>query len=93
LSAILALLSLATLRTRAGIVATWVFNIFGTADLLFGFYQGNRVSLAATPGMLGAGYFIVTAYVPLLLVTHGLVFRMLLGTKALAPSQDRLSAA
>jgi len=77
ISAILALLALATLRTRAGTVLTWVFNIFGAADLLFAFYLGTRISLPDTQGLLGAGYFILTAYVPLLLVTHGLAFRIL----------------
>src|SRR5690349_12395013 len=33
ITAILALLALATLGTRAGTVATWAFNTFGTADL------------------------------------------------------------
>jgi len=91
ISAILALLALATLRTRRGTVLTWVFNIFGTADLLFAFYQGGRISLPDTQGLLGAGYFILTAFVPLLLITHGLAFRILLRTKVVAPS--RLSTA
>jgi hypothetical protein len=93
ISAILALLALATLRTPSGAVVTWVFNTFGTADLLFGFYQGSRISLPATQGLLGAAYFIVTAYVPLLLITHGLVFRILLRTKVAVPSRSKMSAA
>jgi hypothetical protein len=93
MTAILALLALATLRVRNGTVATWVFNIFGTADLLFGFYQGSRISLPATPGLLGAGYFILAAYVPLLLITHGFAFRILLRTKIVVPSRNKLSAA
>jgi len=93
LSAVLALLALANLGTSSGRALTWAFNIFGTADLLFAFYQGGRISLPATQGLLGAGYFIFAAYVPLLLITHGLVFRMLLRTKAVAPSRSRLSAA
>jgi hypothetical protein len=72
---------------------TWVFNIFGTADLLFAFYLGARVSLPDTPGLLGAGYFILMAYVPLLLITHGLAFRILLGTKAVAPSPRKVRMA
>ena len=92
-SAILALLALATLETRAAPVATWVFNIFGTADLLFGFYQGARISLPDNQGLLGAGYFILTAYVPLLLITHGLAFRILLRTKVVASSRSKLSTA
>jgi hypothetical protein len=78
ISAILALLALATLGTRTGTALTWVFNIFGAADLLFAFYLGGRISLPETPGLLGAGYFILAAYVPLLLITHGLAFRILL---------------
>jgi hypothetical protein len=93
IAAILALLALATLGTRPGTVVTWVFNIFGTADLLFAFYQGSRISLPDTPGLLGAGYFILTAYVPVLLITHGLAFRILLRTKAVAPSPSQARTA
>ncbi len=83
-TAILALLALAALGTRAGTALVWVFNTIGTADLLFAFYQGGRASLPNTPGLLGAAYFIVTAFVPLLFVTHVLVFRILLRTKGIA---------
>jgi hypothetical protein len=93
ISAILALLALATLGTPTGTAAAWVFNTFGTADLLFAFYQGDRISLPNTPGLLGAGYFLLTVYVPLLLITHGLAFRILLRTKVAAPSGTRLKAA
>jgi len=92
-AAILALLALASLGTRTGTVLTWVFNTFGTADLLFAFYLGGRISLPDTQGLLGAGYFILTAYVPLLLVTHGLAFRILLRSKAVAPSGSKVLAA
>jgi hypothetical protein len=92
LTAILALLALVTLGSRTGTVLTWAFNTFGTADLLFAFYQGNRVSLANTPGLLGAGYFIVVAFVPLLLITHGLAFRML-RSEAVVPSPQKVRTA
>jgi hypothetical protein len=93
ITAILALLALAALGTRAGIAMTWVFNIFGTADLLFAFYEGSRVSLPDTPGLLGAGYFILAAYVPLLLITHGLAFRILLRTRVAVPFRGKLRTA
>jgi len=48
----------------------------GAADLLNAFYQANRAGLL--PGQLGATYFIPTFVVPLLLITHGLTFRILL---------------
>jgi len=81
ISATLALLALLTLGSRAGMALAWVFNSFGTADLLFAFYLGSRISLPDAPGLSGAAYFILTAYVPLLLITHGLAFRILLRTK------------
>src|SRR5215472_9553825 len=39
MTAILALLALAVLETRAGTTAAWVFNVAGMADLVFAFYQ------------------------------------------------------
>lgn len=81
ISATLALLALLTLGSRAGMALAWVFNSFGTADLLFAFYLGSRISLPDAQGLSGAAYFILTAYVPLLLITHGLAFRILLRTK------------
>jgi hypothetical protein len=75
-AAILALLALTALRSRLGIALVWVFNIWGSLDLLNAFYQANGAGLL--PGQLGAAYFIPTAIVPLLLITHGLVFRVLL---------------
>jgi hypothetical protein len=93
ITALLALLALATLGTRTGTVLIWVFNTFGIADLLFAFYLGGRISLPDTPGLLGAGYFILAAYVPLLLITHGLAFRILLRTKAVALSPSKVRTA
>jgi len=78
MTSMLALLALTTLGTRSGTTFTWVFNVFGTADLLFAFYQGSLIALPDRPGVLGAAYFILAAFVPLLLVTHGLMFRILL---------------
>ena len=92
ISAILALLALATLGTRTGTVMTWTFNTVGTADLLFAFYLGSRISLPDTQGLLGAAYFILTAFVPILLITHGLAFRILLRTKVVAPSRSEIRA-
>jgi hypothetical protein len=93
ITGILALLALVTLPTRRGTMAACVFNTFGTADLLFAFYLGGRMSLPDAPGLLGAGYFILFAYVPLLFVTHVLAFRILMRAKVVAPSRSELSAA
>lgn len=80
-TAIAALLAIATLRHRLGILMVWAFNILGTADLLHAFYQGNRLEFGR--GLLGAAYFIPTVLVPLLLITHGLVFWILLTREGL----------
>ena len=79
-AAMLALLSLASLPRRAGIVFAWIFNLWGSADLLNAFYQANHAGLV--PGQLGATYFIPTLVVPLLLITHGLAFRILLNANS-----------
>jgi hypothetical protein len=76
IAAVLALLSLAALPGRAGVALAWIFNLWGSADLLNAFYQANAAGLM--PGQLGAAYFIPTLIVPLLLITHGLAFRILL---------------
>jgi uncharacterized membrane protein len=75
-AATLALLSLATLQSRTGIAIAWVFNLWGSFDLLSAFYHGGMAGLM--PGQLGAAYFIPTFLVPLMLVTHALGFRILL---------------
>ena len=76
IAAILALLSLVWLPSAAGIVMAWIFSLWGSADLLNAFYQANHARLTA--GQLGATYFIPTFIVPLLLITHGVAFRILL---------------
>ena len=76
IAAILALMSLMSLPSAAGIAIAWIFNVWGTADLFNAFYQANHAGLMA--GQLGATYFIPTFIVPLLLITHGLGFRILL---------------
>lgn len=87
-AAILAMLALAAgLETRLGLLLVWAFNLWGTADLLYAFYQGNQVGLR--PGQLGAAYFIVTVLVPLLFITHGLVLRLLLRGAANAGGPHR----
>lgn len=69
-AAILALLSLIALRGGwAGALAlVWVFNVVGTADLLNALRQADAI-----PGF-GAAWYIPTFLVPLLLVTHFMIF-------------------
>jgi len=92
-TAVLALLAIAALRNRLGIMLVWAFNLLGTVDLLYAFYQGNRTGLGLAPGLQGAAYFIPTVLVPLLLITHGLVFRLLLRRELVAVSLSSQRAA
>jgi hypothetical protein len=78
-AAILAILTIWSVSARASFATSiaWLFNLWGTADLLVAFYQGI-FGVRIDPGWLGAGYFIPTVLVPPLLVTHGLMFWLLL---------------
>lgn len=87
---VLALLALATLRGQLGIGLAWIFNLWGTFDLFDAFYQANASGL--TPGQLGAAFFIPTFIVPMLLVTHYLVFRILLRADRPRRAQTRATS-
>src|SRR5215470_6372632 len=81
-AAILAGVATLALAARASwaITIVWVFNVWGTVDLLHAIYQG-QIGVGVAPGSLGAAFFIVTVVVPALLVTHALIFRLLLRPK------------
>lgn len=78
IAAALALLSMAALSWRWSIAIpiVWIFNVWGTLDLLNAYYGG--VTKIQNPGLFGAGIYIPALYVPLLLVSHVLVFMILL---------------
>ena len=77
IAAVLALLSMAALSWRwsLAIPIVWIFNIWGTLDLLNAYYMG--ATKIGNPGLMGAGIYIPTLYVPLLLVSHALAFVLL----------------
>jgi hypothetical protein len=77
-AAILAVAATIALSRRASLATllVWLFNVWGTVDLLFAFYQG-LFGVELDAGMLGAAFFIPTAVVPPLLITHGLIFWLL----------------
>ena|SRR5215469_8442650 len=74
-----AILALAA-RASWAIPIVWVFSVWGTLDLLHAIYQG-QIGVGIAPGSLGAAFFIPTVVVPGLLVTHGLIFWLLLRAK------------
>ncbi len=80
---ILALLSILALQTstRLALPLVWLFNIVGVADLV------NALRQAEAVPHFGATWFIPTFIVPLLLVTHGIIFaRLLRGERKTAHS-------
>jgi hypothetical protein len=78
-AAILAVLAIWSLSARAWFTTSMVLvcNVWGAVDLLVAFYQG-LLGVRIDPASLGAAYFIPTVVVPPLLVTHGLMFWLLL---------------
>ncbi len=71
---VLALLALIALRTgwARAVALVWLFNIVGTVDLLNALRQANVVP------DFGAAWYSPTLFVPLLLVTHFMIFTRLL---------------
>jgi hypothetical protein len=81
-AALLAVVATLALSARASwaIAMVWLLNIEGTVDLLFAYYQG-LIGVGLGPGDLGAAFYIPTLIVPPLLVTHALIFWLLLRAK------------
>jgi hypothetical protein len=98
IATLLAIAASLALSARAswGIALVWLLNIAGTVDLLLAYWQG-MVAIGLPPGALAAAFFIPTMIVPPLLVTHALMFRMLLWPIAARPllartgEQDRVT--
>ncbi|MHC4414787.1 MAG: hypothetical protein ACYS0G_05840 [Planctomycetota bacterium] len=76
-ASILAFASLVALRLRwpLALPLVWIFNIEGTIDLLYALVRGFLHQAAS--GM-GAAFWIPAILVPALLVTHSMVFTLLL---------------
>jgi hypothetical protein len=79
IAAVLAVCATLMLHARlpGALVVTWVFNVWGTVDLVIATFQGVRYN-DREPGRLGAAFFLPTLGVPALFVTHVLIFLLLL---------------
>jgi hypothetical protein len=77
LAGVLALIAIIALRRgwALAVPLVWIFNIEGTLDLLNALYKGL---LHTTSGGMGATYFIPAVIVPALMVTHFMIFVILL---------------
>jgi hypothetical protein len=78
-AAILAMVATLALSARLSwaVAAAWLLNVWGSLDVIFAFYQG-QIGVGIAPGSLGAAYYIPTMAVPPLLLTHALMFALLL---------------
>ena len=76
---VLAMLALLTARKRP---VFWffvvAFNLVGATDLVLAYYHAIQAGVPAHAGELGATYAIPVIYVPLLAITHGAAFYLLL---------------
>jgi hypothetical protein len=74
LAALLALLALLALRYEwpGAVALAWLFNLVGMADLLYAVAQGVRLDV-----QLGAAYYIPILAVPVLFITHAMIFLLL----------------
>lgn len=90
ISGLLAIAVLFALRYRWAFVIPliWVFNVVGTADLFYALSHASVIS------ELGVAWFIPTFIVPMLLVTHFMVFVRLIRqarSRSTRPSVDSVS--
>jgi hypothetical protein len=76
---VLAIITTMAFAARASwaVPFAWLLNVWGSVDLILAIYQG-QIGIGIGPGSLGAAYYIPTLIVPPLLVTHALMFRLLL---------------
>jgi hypothetical protein len=79
ITGVLALIALLTVRIpslfRVFVIA---FNVAGAADILIDYYHATVEGLPFVVGQLGATYWIPVLYVPVLMITHGIAFYLLL---------------
>ena len=80
ITAILAVIALAAVRRQSPrkTALLWIFNVFGTLDLLYAVSMGTLHNIGP---FMGASYWIPSFWVPMLFVTHYIVFLRLLGNK------------
>ena len=88
-AAILAIIAALALSARASwaVPIVWVLSVWGTVDLLNAIYQG-QIGVPIGAESLGAAFYIPTVVVPALLVTHGLMFWLLLRPNVMFPPRD-----
>ena len=76
---VLAMLALMTIWVRPLFrLLVVAFNVVGVVDLLVNYAHAVQLGLPAMAGQLGATYVIPIIYVPILMITHGAAFWLML---------------
>jgi hypothetical protein len=95
---LLAIIALLAIRIRPLFwISVVAFNLVGAVDILVDYYHGVVLSLPSRAGELGSTYGIVIIYVPVLMITHGISFYLILrrqaGTNPIATHKMAASSA
>ena len=79
-ASLLAMAATAALVTRSAfaLLLVWALNLWGSVDLLSALFRGQLGGVHIDPAMLGSAFYIPTVIVPPLLITHALMFWLLL---------------
>ena len=76
---LLALAALLSFRIRPLFTALVIaFNVAGAADIIIDYYHATVQGLPFVAGQMAATYWIPVLYVPVLMITHGIAFYLLL---------------
>lgn len=92
LAVVLAFISLLALRLKWPLASliVWIFNIVGLIDLLFAYIEGGIFAFPTL--MVGTTWFIPTFCVPFLLVSHILIFWLLLSSPSSQKKDESIAS-
>ena len=78
-ASLLAMAATAALVTRSAfaLLLVWALNLWGSVDLLSALFRGQLGGVHIDPATLGSAFYIPTIIVPPLLITHAVMFRLL----------------
>jgi len=93
-TALLAMLALACFRTRLFWIFIVAFNILGSLDLAVAYFDAVRLHLPEASGQLGPAYLVPILYVPVLVMTHGAAFALMMRSlrRAHVPAAERAAS-
>jgi hypothetical protein len=66
------------------------FNLVGTIDLLLDYHHATSGGMSVMPGELGAAFVIPVMIVPLLMITHGAAFYLMVRSRSAVSRTPRL---